>query len=179
MSETTKVQITGDDMRNLGISTIPKFQSVYAVHTTSDGDQLMVCQMCPEHLMNMIFRMFQNLAESHPSNYQTVKFDPLTDAMIKEDRRQSVDSVKDRFLFLLNILEPYLLELLIRQNADELPEELGLVVQGLQTLFDRVDAVQAPSAYTLQNRLSALRTKQIKDASVASETAESADSSPV
>lgn len=166
MSETVKVQITDEDGRSLGIHAVPKFESVYAVHTTSDGDKLMVCQLAPDHLMNMIFRMFQKLAETHPSNYQTVQFDPLTDAMIKTDRQQSIDSVKNRFLFLLNVLEPYLLELLIRQDSSKLPEELALVVQGLQTLFDRSAEVQAPTAYTLQNRLSSLRTKQIKDATV-------------
>lgn len=139
----------------------PKNKSVFSGHRVGDAE-VMICQLDSDHLMNTIQLYFDKLAECSPT--QVVTYDPLT-ALMADKVNTTVD--KERFLFLLNILQPYLLEMLLRQSTDTLPEELKKVVTNLHQLFGRNSSVASPLFYREHTR----KYKQLKSAECADKEA--------
>lgn len=130
----------------LELSNLVKMESIYTIHKSSNGDQVMICQMDDDHLKATVNRMFHHLAESHPSNFQEETLDPLTASLTNNLKTDFQEESKSRFLFLLKCTEPYILELTIRGMVQEF-------TPALQILFDRDKAVNAPKHYRFAEKL--------------------------
>lgn len=125
-----------------------KPESVFSVHRTQEGDEFLICQMDDDHLVNMVFYALQKAIEHNPVDQTSYPIaDPLTELMTREQRIGMSTDNRRSFLFSLKILEPYILEVLIRQKSEDLPEDLRSIVEALQLVFDRKSGVPLPAQY--------------------------------
>lgn len=144
--DTRTVVLNLDGRMALEVANMQRVESIYSVHRSSTGDEIMICQMTDEHLRASVARLLQHLSEAHPSNFKEDTLDPLTAALTTQTKQSYQEDNRTRFLFLLKCLEPYMLELSIRGLAGEF-------TTALQVLFDRSGAVNAPRTYAMADKL--------------------------
>ena len=117
---------------------------MYKIHTTSDGDSMLVCQMTDSHLTNMIKLLCKQMVEARALlDGGSISSDPLLGILAPQFNARAVREKAEAAIRLVHeTLPPYVLEASLRGI------DLGHLLQAAYGRREQLSSLQVPKVLT-------------------------------
>ena len=120
---------------------------MYKIHTTSDGDSMLVCQMTDRHLTNMVKLLCKQMVEARALlEGGSLPCDPLLGILAPQFNAKAVREKAESAIKLIHeTLPPYVLEASLRGI------DLGHLLQAAYGRREQLPNLQAPKVLTIDS----------------------------